>query len=110
MLLERLPQYHALLFPSVVQDTMGLIILEAMAAGLAVIGSSIWSVQELTNNGRGGFLFEPGNTRALTTLLSQILEQPLLLQERLSNNATAGGMELVAEKTFEAYSGVTVST
>ena len=110
MLLERLPQYHALLFPSVVQETMGLIILEAMAAGLAVIGSSIWSVQELTNNGRGGFLFEPGNTRALTTLLSQILEQPLLLQERLSNNAIAGGMELLAEKTFEAYNGVTVST
>ena len=108
VLLTILPQYHALLFPSLVQETMGLIVLEAMAAGLAVIGSNIWSVQEFTTNGRYGFLFEPGNTKALTELLQNILGQPSLLQTKPLQNTLAGGMELVAEKTFEAYSSVTV--
>ena len=103
LLLTKLPQYDALLFPSLVQETMGLIVLEALAAGIAVIGSDIWSVQEFTNDGRDGLLFEPGNTKALTTLLANIIKQPSLLQSTPQHNATAGGMELVAEKTFEAY-------
>ena len=103
VLLTKLPQYHALLFPSLVQETMGLIVLEALAAGIAVIGSDIWSVQEFTNDGRDGLLFEPGNTKALTTLLTNIIERPSLLQSTPQHNATAGGMKLVAEKMVEAY-------
>jgi glycosyltransferase involved in cell wall biosynthesis len=69
---------HLLCLPSRIQETRALAALEAMAAGVPVIASNHGSFPELLAGG-AGWLFEPGDVRALTELLAHILLQPELI-------------------------------
>jgi starch synthase len=55
---------HLFIFPSL-QDGFGLVILEAMAAGLPVIASTHSGAPDLITPGINGFLFEAGDVDAL---------------------------------------------
>lgn len=46
-------------------EGFGLVLLEAMASGKAVIGTSVGGIPELVQNGRNGILVEPNNPEAL---------------------------------------------
>jgi len=49
----------------------GVAVCEAMSCGCIPIVTNILSFVKITNNGRSGFLFEPGNEDALTTVLKR---------------------------------------
>ena len=49
-------------------------VLEALAAGVAVIGSDIDGINELIEHGENGLLFSPGNTRELTQHLQLLID------------------------------------
>jgi glycosyltransferase involved in cell wall biosynthesis len=66
---------HILCLPSRIPETRALAALEAMAAGVPVVASNHGSFPELLAGG-AGWLFEPGDVRALTELLAHILLQP----------------------------------
>jgi glycosyltransferase involved in cell wall biosynthesis len=59
----------ALLFPSICYETFGLVIIEAFALGLPVIGSDIGSSLELITNSYNGLHFEAGNAISLCNAL-----------------------------------------
>ena len=57
-------------------EGMPLTVLEAMAAGLPVIASSVDSLPEMIENGRTGILFERGNHTELARRIVELLSDP----------------------------------
>lgn len=74
----------AMIFPSIT-ETLGLVILEAMASGLPVIAAHSGPTQEQVIDGETGLLFENENTDSMIDAV-QKLEDPEL-HKRLSENA-----------------------
>ena len=58
------------------QEAFGLTIAEAMAAGKPVIGTRIGAIPELIEDGRSGFLVEPGDTADLAEKISLLARDP----------------------------------
>ncbi len=66
-----------LLLPSLAPETSSLVAMEALAAGIPVIGMAVGAVPEIVEHGRTGFLVQPGEDATLH--LSQALRDlPLL--------------------------------
>lgn len=64
-------------------------LLEAMAAGLPVISTSVSSIPEIVINGENGFLVEPGNPLKLADVMEQMIEAPELRKHMRQNNLVA---------------------
>jgi glycosyltransferase involved in cell wall biosynthesis len=67
---------RAVLIPSVTLETFGLVAVEAMAAGVAVVAPNHASFPELVTDGVNGVLFSPGDAQALAAVLSRIASAP----------------------------------
>lgn len=59
-------------------ETMGNVILEAMASGLPVVAADAGGVSSLVNHGVTGFLFKPGNASEAAGYVRQLIENPQL--------------------------------
>jgi phosphatidylinositol alpha-mannosyltransferase len=74
----RLPQYHAaadaLVSPAVGQESFGIVLVEAMAAGLPVVATDIPGYREVVDDGVEGLLVPPGDPVALEAALRRVLE------------------------------------
>ncbi len=81
-----------LIFPSVCYEGFPLIIAEAYATGLPVIGSKIGSISELILEQKTGLRFEPGNAQDLAKQVDWIFNHPT---ERAH-------MRLMARREFES--------
>ncbi|HEV7330134.1 MAG TPA: glycosyltransferase [Flavisolibacter sp.] len=105
-LLDKLCGYDALLFPSVAQETAGLVMLEAMAAGIPVIGSSIWSVLERIEHGKNGLIFRRGDAADLRQVIGQVLDDPSLLDHLARNLQPPPSIAETIETILSAYHSV----
>jgi glycogen(starch) synthase len=63
-------------FPSIWEEPMGIGILEAMASGLAVVGSGTGGSGELFADGESGVLFRRGDSGDLTTKMQSLIKNP----------------------------------
>ena len=72
---------NMLVMPSVCYETFGRTIIEAFAAGTPVIASQMGAMEELVDDGRTGFLFEPRNSKDLAEKLRRLWQQPDLQQQ-----------------------------
>lgn len=102
-----LPHFDCLIVASD-SEPFGLVLLEAMRAGVPVVATNAGGVPEIVTHERDGLLFEPGDhetlARHLTKLANdrpfarQLAEQGLItLAERFSLHAQATGVEAVFE-------------
>ena len=66
-----------LLLPSLAPETSSLVAMEALAAGVPVIGMAVGAVPEIVDDGRTGFLIQPGQDAA-TRLAAAIRRLPEL--------------------------------
>ncbi|MGH8609882.1 MAG: glycosyltransferase family 4 protein, partial [Gammaproteobacteria bacterium] len=57
------------------------VVIEAMAAGRAVVGTRINGVTELIEQGKNGLLFDSGNSRELADCIRKLFMQPELIKE-----------------------------
>ncbi|WP_053001248.1 glycosyltransferase family 4 protein [Kosmotoga pacifica] len=87
--------------PSIWEEALGLVILEAMAAGTPVVASNIGGIPTAVKDGETGLLFEPGDEQDMKSKIKRILENPAL-SEMLSKNA----LKMVEEKfSWETIAG-----
>lgn len=73
-----LPEYYAASDTTVLpsrdsSEGFGLVLLEAMACGKAVIGSNVGGIPEIVRNGENGLLVQPGDPSALAAALRELL-------------------------------------
>ena len=57
-------------------EGMGRVLIEAMAAGIPVIGSDVGGIPHMIRDGQNGFLFPRGNARELEDRLRRVLSDP----------------------------------
>ena len=62
----------AFLFPSST-ETLGLVLLEAMAAGCPVVGARRGGIPDIVSDGVNGFLYDPDEVGSLTTAVANLL-------------------------------------
>ncbi|MEB3165342.1 MAG: glycosyltransferase family 1 protein [Cyanobacteriota bacterium] len=65
----------AFLFPSST-ETLGLVLLEAMAAGCPVVGAARGGIPDIVNDGVNGFLYDPDQEGSLTSAVARLLGAP----------------------------------
>ena len=68
-----------LIVPSIWYENAPLVIQEAFLAGIPVITSNIGGMAELVKDSINGFTFEVGDSKALTSLIKKISDNPPLL-------------------------------
>ena len=76
-------------------ETMGNVVLEAMACGLPVIAANAGGVTSLVKHGSDGFLFTPRNAHEASRYVRQIIESPVC-DEQMS----AAALESVQNRTW----------
>lgn len=73
-----LPAYHAVsdafMSPALGQESFGITLVEAMAAGVPVVASDVPGYREVVRSGRDGLLVPPGDARALADALRTVLD------------------------------------
>ena len=84
-------------------EGFGLVLLEANAAGIPVIGTTPSGMDDIVDNGKNGFLVPPNDSVALSSAFVQILSN-VELQVHLSAGAVAKARSMSWEKTAELYS------
>lgn len=94
-------------------ETQGIVLLEAMTAGLPIVGVNALAVPEIVHQGRDGLIVEPGNVAAMAEALER-----LLADESLRSSMGAAGREDVGPHALPAvvdrlealYAGVIEAT
>jgi len=95
-----LASFDIFVLPSLFEG-LGLSIVEAMMAGLPVVGSTAGGIPEVVSHGSSGLLFEAGNSSDLASCLHELIRSPEL-RRRL---AVAGKAKVEKEFAIERYVG-----
>jgi glycosyltransferase involved in cell wall biosynthesis len=84
-------------------ETQGLVVLEAMASGLPIVGVAAMALPDLIEHGANGYLTEPGDEKelaAITTQLIQSAELRYVMGNKSRSLALHHGLPEVAQ-TYE---------
>jgi len=77
---EIMQTFDIFVLPSL-NEGMGRVIVEAMAAGKPVVASRTGGIPDLVINGETGFLVEPGDSDGLAGAINHLLDNPALRQK-----------------------------
>ncbi len=88
---------HVLLLPTLVEEAFPRVVLEGMAAGLAVVAADTGGTRELVVHEVTGLLCPPGDPAALAQQILRLMRQPGLRTELAAN----GQRRVVAEFSLE---------
>lgn len=72
--LKRALKRHDFFVTASAMETQGLVILEAMAAGLPVLGVDALAVPDLVHDGKNGYLVEPHNYKQMAEAMLKLVE------------------------------------
>ena len=107
---DALPSYHAgadvFCAPAVGGEGFGIVLVEAMAAGLPVVASDIPGYREVVRDGAEGVLVPPGDPEALAAAIAALLDDPLYarqLGEAGRQRARRYSWDVVAEEIETVY-------
>lgn len=110
---ERLTQLDVLVQPSRA-DTLPLAVLEAMAAGLPVVGTRVGGIPELVADAETGLVVEPESPPALAAALDELAADPARRAELGRNGreraATLFSPQVVTRRTVELYGELCASS
>lgn len=95
-----------LVHASVIPEPFGMVIIEAMAAGLPVLAPAAGGPLEIIDNGVNGLLYPPGDVEALTALMRTVAEDGELrrrLGEAARATATCYSPDAIAKRVMDVY-------
>jgi glycosyltransferase involved in cell wall biosynthesis len=73
-----LSRFHVLLFPSIWEEPFSRTLLEAMASGLAVVGTTTGGSKEVVVDGENALTFTPGDAHDLARQIERLARDPAL--------------------------------
>jgi phosphatidylinositol alpha-mannosyltransferase len=107
---ELLSAYHAaadvFVSAAVGQESFGMVLVEAMAAGLPVVASDIAGYREVVRRDVDGLLVPPGDSQALARAVRRVLTEPDLAKRLAAAGrarARRYGWEVVVQEIESAY-------
>ncbi len=80
-------QMDLFIFPTCLEESLGLVGLEAMASKLPVIGSHIGGLTDYIQDGVNGFFFTPGNVEELVQKIKCYKSLPCEVQKQMAEQA-----------------------
>ena len=91
--------------PSIWLETGPLVVYEAFAKGLPVLGSDLGGIAELVQHGKDGYLVEPNNVEALEKAILKLVDKSFLgnLKKKVSPPRSS---EKVGEEMEDLYTGL----
>ena len=89
-------------FPTVLEESLGLVGLEAMACGLPVVGSDIGALAEYIKGGYNGELYEPGNDVELKQVLLKMIAMDDVSRESYRLHALETAKEYDSKRVSSA--------
>ena len=99
-----LPAYHAaadvFVAPALGQESFGIVLVEAMAAGLPVVASAIAGYDEVIRDGIDGILVPPNDQHALAAAIGRVLTDP-----ELARRLGESGRERATEFSWDSITG-----
>lgn len=97
----------AFMFPSTT-ETLGLVILEAMASGLPVIAAESGPTNEQVEDGSTGLLYRSGNNSNLSEVVTRLQEEDLLekMSQKAYSHSRAFGWQGPAQQLLDIYESV----
>jgi glycosyltransferase involved in cell wall biosynthesis len=98
-----LAAYDAVVVPSEWLETGPLVVYEAFAAGLPVIGSNLGGIAELVSDGVNGMLVNVGDARAWCSALAEITDNRDLIRNWRKHLPSVRTMREVAEDMHSVY-------
>ena len=108
-LMRRLVDFDVCVVPSLYLETGPLVVLEAFAVGLPVIGSRLGGIAELVTHDVDGLLFEPGDADGLAACLQRLIEEAEFLDRLRAGIQTPRTMADVAREMAEVYQELTAA-
>lgn len=104
--LDRLARASVFCAPSLRGESFGIVLIEAMAAGVPVVSTNIDGYRNVATDGVNAILVEPGNARALASSLARVLTDSHFSQQLAANGVTRArqfSMDSLADHYLELY-------
>jgi len=95
-----------LVFPSKCYETFGRVAIEAFATGTPVLAASIGATGEITDNGRTGLHFRPGDPSDLAAKVDWLLSHPEELAQMRKEARREYEVKYTAERNYEILMGI----
>jgi glycosyltransferase involved in cell wall biosynthesis len=99
-------RYDVIAVPSQCLETGPLVVMEAFAAGVPVIGSNLGGIAELVRDGEDGLLIEPANPTAWRSGLERLCDDLRYLQSLKERISQPPSIATAARQLFALYSTV----
>jgi glycosyltransferase involved in cell wall biosynthesis len=101
--IRRLSRYDALAVPSQWLETGPLVVYEAFAAGIPVVGSALGGIAELVQDGENGLLVDGRTAADWARVLRRLTQQPDILSRLKSHPKAVRTMDTVAHEMSNVY-------
>lgn len=106
---DELPKLYAtfdlFIFPSILRESLGLVGLEAMAAGVPIIAGNMAGPTEYVKHNINGYLFQPGNHTELSKAISSFINSPGHIQKTMRKAAVETAMAYESKKIVRTLFG-----